>query len=610
VRCGVRTQLKFLVGGMTVLRSARKPAVSGDRLGRFTRRRHHAEYRPERFFDKRLATASGEIMHNGQPTDTDKSASAAASAGKQPDVVHYQRLLESTNAIPWEWDLASGRFSFMGPQMAKTLGYPMEHWYEKNFWEQHIHDDDRAWVPAFCADATRRGDNHELEYRMVAADGRVVWFRDYVNVVQGEQGPVALQGYMFDVTERRQAEEIMEALARTGAGFDTEEFFRSCVRNLAMVYDARYAFIGLVQAAKDEVRTVAVWAGTQFAENFTYKLDGTPCKDILDHTKELIPSGASTLYAQDDLLVQMGVDSYFGAPLISSEGETMGLVSVMDVKPMALTRWSAPILGVFATRIAMEIERKAASDALRALNASLEERVRERTLELEAANRELEAFCYSVSHDLRAPLRAVMGFSQAIMEDYGATLDDTARSYLMRISDGSAHMRNLIEDLLQLSRVARGEIERVPVLLSQLAETAIAELRDVYPGRNVRFVNSHRGKVMGDPRLLGIVLQNLLGNAWKYTGKTDDPLIEFGSLDETDRPVHFVRDNGVGFNASQVDRLFRPFQRLHRDDEFEGSGIGLATVHRIIQRHGGKVWADAQPGVGAVFYFSLPSCLT
>jgi PAS domain S-box-containing protein len=253
-------------------------------------------------------------------------------------------------------------------------------------------------------------------------------------------------------------------------------------------------------------------------------------------------------------------------------------------------------------------QRKRAETELYQLNEELEERVRRRTRELESANRELESFSYSVSHDLRAPLRAINGFSQALMEDYGHRLDEEGLNYLNRVRAASQRMAVLIDDLLTLSRVARQEIRRAPINLSSLAESILEELRHAQPHRQVEFFITPNLWAVADPNLVQIVLDNLLRNAWKYTSKHDKARIEFGQLTSNDAgTVYFVRDDGAGFDMAYVDKLFGAFQRLHRDSEFEGNGVGLATVQRIIHRHGGRTWAEGAPEQGATFYFTLPS---
>jgi len=242
---------------------------------------------------------------------------------------------------------------------------------------------------------------------------------------------------------------------------------------------------------------------------------------------------------------------------------------------------------------------------LRKANEELEQRVAERTTQLEAANKELEAFSYSVSHDLRAPLRAIDGFSQALLEDCSDKLDREGKDYLDRICAGSHRMAQLIDDLLNLSRVTRSAIGRGQVNLSALAESIVAELRKTEPERRVNCEIAERLTTDGDERLLRVALENLLGNAWKFTGKCEQPKVEFGFVQNNGSSAYFVRDNGAGFDMAYADKLFGPFQRLHAMTEFKGTGIGLATVQRIVHRHGGRVWAEAQIGRGATFYFTL-----
>lgn len=225
--------------------------------------------------------------------------------------------------------------------------------------------------------------------------------------------------------------------------------------------------------------------------------------------------------------------------------------------------------------------------------------------DLEHKNRELESFSYAVSHDLRAPLRRIDSFSRAILESQGDRLDDSGRRYLERVREASQHMSQLIDDVLHLSRVTSAELREHEVDLSSLVSLILTRLQESEPARKVEVRVRPGIVVTGDGQLLRIALENLLENAWKFTGKVPEPRIEFGLTQASGEPTYFVRDNGAGFDMTYADRLFGPFQRLHRQGEFLGSGIGLATVQRIIHRHGGRVWAEGLVGQGATFQFTL-----
>jgi signal transduction histidine kinase len=226
--------------------------------------------------------------------------------------------------------------------------------------------------------------------------------------------------------------------------------------------------------------------------------------------------------------------------------------------------------------------------------------------ELERKNKELEAFSYSVSHDLRAPLRSIRGFTAALLAECSGEMSESARDYLGRVRAAADRMGELIEDLLELSRVSRAELRRQPIDISEVARNVAAELERKEPGRPVVFEIESSPPVDGDGRLLRVLLDNLLGNAWKFTAKAQKPRIVFGARSGNGLPVYYVRDNGAGFDMRQAARLFSPFQRLHHERDYPGTGIGLATVQRIVDRHGGRVWAEGVVGEGATIHFTIP----
>jgi signal transduction histidine kinase len=339
---------------------------------------------------------------------------------------------------------------------------------------------------------------------------------------------------------------------------------------------------------------------------------------IRDVTPEILSQ-----YAPDPrqraMLNDLGIRSFMIVPLRVG-GRSLGAMTLVSVNPnQSFTDDDLRVAEELARRAAVAVDnarlydeardelrmRARAEGELRALNAELEHRVSQRTAQLEATNRELEAFSYSVSHDLRSPLRSIDGFSQALLEDYDAALDDRGRDYLARVRRAAQTMGRLIDDLLELARITRREMVRDSVDLSALAENVIAELREHEPDRRVIVRIQPELSVIGDEGLLRAALANLLGNAWKFTSRTTDPMIEFGAINTNGDRNFYVRDNGAGFDMNYANKLFGPFQRLHNANDFEGTGIGLATVQRVVNRHGGRIWAEASVGHGATFFFTL-----
>ena len=298
---------------------------------------------------------------------------------------------------------------------------------------------------------------------------------------------------------------------------------------------------------------------------------------------------------------------------LSSTGEQAGKTTITTIQcdegelPVEMSLRQVTFKdAVYAVIVARDItERKQMEEHLRKYREQLEELVQERTSQLTAINQELEAFSYSVAHDLRAPLRAISGFSKILLEEHAAQVDPAGLSYLRHIVEAVQRMSHIIDALLSLSRLTRGEMKREKVNLSAMARMVLDELRLRDPQRNVNTFIADDLVIEADHQLMRVVLENLLGNAWKFTARMPIACIEFGA--QTGKsPTYFVRDNGAGFDMKYADRLFGVFQRLHTNDEFPGTGIGLATVKRILHRHGGEIWASGEVNRGATFYFTIP----
>jgi signal transduction histidine kinase len=286
-----------------------------------------------------------------------------------------------------------------------------------------------------------------------------------------------------------------------------------------------------------------------------------------------------------------------------ADDETLHRATHSDASAYLVKPFKAPDLRCV---IEIALHKHATDMRLRENERWLEQTLQQRTAALEAANRELEAFNYSVAHDLRAPLRGIDSFSQLLIERYSQRLDHEGLGYLNRVRAAASRMSQLIDALLSLAQVGRGQLQPLDLDFSQLAQSVTSELAAANPDRHVPIVIAPGMRAYADPRLLRIVLANLLENAWKFTARRQRPAVEVGPMQDTALPTYYVRDNGAGFDPAYASRLFGAFQRLHPDREFPGTGIGLAIVQRVIARHGGTVWADSRPDQGATFYFTLP----
>jgi PAS domain S-box-containing protein len=438
----------------------------------------------------------------------------------------------------------------------------------------------RKKIEAAVKDAMENSKPYDLELEMITAKGNHKWVRTIGQPIEKNGTVIKLMGSFQDITERRRAEEEIRQLNAVLHQFkDTLDQTLDCV---FMFQPDTLRFTYVNEGAKRQV-------GYSEAE----MLQMTPVDIKPEFSQEQFQRVLQPLIdgVRPSITLQT-VHRHKNGHDIPVE-IFLQLVRLKDLEPR------------FVAMVSDITERKRAEDEIHRLNTDLERKVIERTAQLEAANKELESFSYSVSHDLRAPLRGIDGFSQALVEDYADKLDDQGKGYLQRVRAASQRMAELIDDMLKLARVTRAPLQRQAVDLSSLAHSIIAELQRTQPQRSVDIVIEPDLNASGDPRLLRVLLENLLGNAWKFTGKQPRPRIELGARHDNGMPVYFVRDNGAGFDIKYAHKLFGAFQRLHTVTEFPGTGIGLATVQRIVHRHGGRAWAEGAEGHGATFFFTL-----
>lgn len=436
-----------------------------------------------------------------------------------------------------------------------------------------IHPDDRQRVIDSVNACLEKDVEYDIEHRIVWPDKSIYWVRETGDVIRDKNGkPIRMIGVVQDITERKKAEiEIKLVNAELDQIFNTAADGMRVIDKNFNIIRINDTFTKLVGISKNKVKGKKCYEVFPGPQCHTTKC---PLIRILDGEDYLEYETEKRRYDGTKITCSATIKPYQG-----SDDELYGIVE--DFKDIT--------------------DRKRSEEKIKKLNENL----MRQTVELVAINKELEAFSYSVSHDLRTPLRSIDGFSQALIEDYADKLDEEGRDYINRVRNATQHMGRIIDDLLKLSRITRHPLEKEKVNISDLSKSIIDDLKKEDSKRDVKFDISDDILVIGDKRLLRMALENIIGNAWKFTTKKSNAIIEMGKIRKNNQDVFFVRDNGAGFDMKYVDKLFVPFQRLHSDEEFDGIGIGLGIVNRIVHRHGGEIWAEGKEGEGATFYFSL-----
>ncbi len=492
----------------------------------------------------------------------------------------YRTVAEFT--YDWEyWRGPDGRLLYISPSCERLTGYPPSAFVgDPGLIDRIVHPGDRAAVEAHHAGAAAQAESRSsIDFRIIRSDGSECWMNHSCLPVFGEDGKgLGRRASNRDVTDRKRAEAERDALARQ--------------RQLAL----KAAHLGWWHY--DPVSKVATW-DDRYREIFEVSGYESPYEEIL---KRVHPDDLPHVWAEIGAALDPTDPQPYSATYRISHPD--GALRWVEAHGLATFEGSGPARRAtsFVGTVQDVTERRQLSD-------ELEQRVRERTAQLEAANEEIESFAYSVSHDLRAPLRGIDGWSLAVLEDCSDRLDDQGRLFLSRVRSEAQRMGQLIDHMLALSRVARAEMQSAPVDLSTVALATFDRLRAADGERQVDLRVEPGLLAHGDPALLEVALANLLGNAWKFSAKRTPARIEVGRLEVDGQSAFFVRDNGAGFDMAYSHKLFGAFQRLHRSSEFPGSGIGLATVQRVVHRHGGRVWAEAQVDQGATFYFTLPEAV-
>jgi PAS domain S-box-containing protein len=498
------------------------------------------------------------------------------------------------------------------------IGYPREQFKTYLDFVALIHPDDTEKAMTAMRDyIEKKTDKYEVEYRLKTIEGSYKWFRDIGSLIEEPIGSELKRviGIVEDITERmlvRNMLEIRLSLVDFSNKHSLNEFLEKTLDELCKITESMVAFYHFLEPDQKTI-SLQTWSTATLqklyeseGKSFQYNVEQTDVwvdcinsrKPVFHNNLAAFKNKKGTTEGHTRIIRELVI------PIIQEEKiiAVMGICNKLD----HYNEKDIEIVSYFAG-LAMEItEYKKVQEEILNLNIELEQRVLQRTSQLEITNKELEAFSFSVSHDLRAPLRAINGFVQILMEDYIQNLDEEGKRICSVIQDNSFKMGKLIDNLLSFSRLGRTEMNNMHINMKQMADAVFFELTDAPLRKRIHFTCDEICIAFGDPILLNQVWSNLISNAIKYSSKKEKAIISVSCTIEKEQNIFCIRDNGVGFDMNYADKLFNVFRRLHSEGEFEGTGVGLAIVKRIVQRHGGEVWAESELNKGASFYFSLP----